>query len=77
MMASSICSLILGATSEAALLNHPDFDIGKLNSLSKLIKRSLTLCGQVASVNTLIICHASDVIDCVLCLIVSLQLCKE
>nr|GMD47403.1 neurochondrin isoform X1 [Ipomoea batatas] len=46
MMASSICSLILGATSEAALLNHPDFDIGKLSSLSKLIKRSLTLCGQ-------------------------------
>nr|GMD42589.1 neurochondrin isoform X1 [Ipomoea batatas] len=46
MMASSICSLILGATSEAALLNHPDFEIGKLSSLSKLIKRSLTLCGQ-------------------------------
>ncbi|XP_019173994.1 PREDICTED: neurochondrin isoform X1 [Ipomoea nil] len=46
MMASSICSLILGATSEAALLNHPEFDIGKLSSLSKLIKRSLTLCGQ-------------------------------
>nr|GMD40917.1 neurochondrin isoform X2 [Ipomoea batatas] len=72
MMASSICSLILGATSEAALLNHPDFDIGKLSSLSKLIKRSLTLCGQVASMNTLTLYHVYDVIDCVLCLIVAL-----
>ncbi|CAH9143271.1 unnamed protein product [Cuscuta epithymum] len=46
LLASSICSLILSATCEAALVNHSNFDSGKLISLSKLIKRSLTLCGQ-------------------------------
>ncbi|PIN23138.1 Neurochondrin/leucine-rich protein (Neurochondrin) [Handroanthus impetiginosus] len=46
MMASSICSLILDATSEEALLRHPDFNMDNLIALSQLIKRSLVTCGQ-------------------------------
>lgn len=47
MMASSICALILGSTSEEALLCHPDFDIDSLISLSQLMKKSLAICSQV------------------------------
>lgn len=47
MMASSICSLILDLTSEEALLNHPDFISGDVGNLSKLIRRSFVMCGQV------------------------------
>ncbi|CAA2954494.1 neurochondrin isoform X1 [Olea europaea subsp. europaea] len=46
MMASSICALILGSTSEEALLCHPDFDIDSLISLSQLVKKSLAICSQ-------------------------------
>ncbi|GMY29228.1 neurochondrin isoform X1 [Fagus crenata] len=46
MMASSICALIFDFTSEEALLNHPNFDPSSLNSLSRLIARSLALCEQ-------------------------------
>ncbi|KAJ8751729.1 hypothetical protein K2173_025902 [Erythroxylum novogranatense] len=41
MMASSICSLILDHTSEAALLKHPNFDSSSINSLARVIARSL------------------------------------
>ncbi|CAI9771476.1 unnamed protein product [Fraxinus pennsylvanica] len=44
MMASSICALILGLTSEEALLHHPDFDNDSLISLSQLMKKSLVIC---------------------------------
>jgi len=47
MMASSICALIFDFTSEEALLNHPSFDTSSLNSLSRLIARSLALYEQV------------------------------
>ncbi|KAK7821283.1 hypothetical protein CFP56_037896 [Quercus suber] len=46
MMASSICALIFGFTSEEAVLNHPSFDTSSLNSLSRLIARSLALYEQ-------------------------------
>ncbi|KAG2691426.1 hypothetical protein I3760_08G008400 [Carya illinoinensis] len=46
MMASSICALIFDFTSEKALLNHPNFDGGSLNGLSRLIARSLASGGQ-------------------------------
>ncbi|XP_062110966.1 uncharacterized protein LOC133822599 [Humulus lupulus] len=41
MMASSICSLVLDFTSEDALLGSSNFDENTLNSLSRLIARSL------------------------------------
>lgn len=47
LMAGSICSLIFDATSEAALLSHPNFELGALNSLNQLILRSLAVGGQV------------------------------
>jgi hypothetical protein len=47
MMASSIGALILDFTSEEALLKHPNFDRSSLNSLSRLIARSLASCGPV------------------------------
>ncbi|KZV57873.1 neurochondrin-like [Dorcoceras hygrometricum] len=40
-MASTICALILDSTSEEALLQHPNFNIDNLTSLSLLLKRSL------------------------------------
>lgn len=46
LMAGSICSLIFDATSEAALLSHPNFELGALNSLNQLILRSLAVGGQ-------------------------------
>ncbi|KAK6927591.1 Neurochondrin [Dillenia turbinata] len=46
MMASSICSLVFDSTSEEALLRHPDFEDSTLNSLSRLIARSLATFGQ-------------------------------
>lgn len=45
-MASSICALVFDFTSEDALLNHPDFSSSCLNSLSRLIARSLASWGQ-------------------------------
>lgn len=47
MMASSICALVFDFTSEEALLNHPDLSSSCLNSLSRLIARSLASWGQV------------------------------
>ncbi|XP_062163182.1 uncharacterized protein LOC133870141 [Alnus glutinosa] len=49
MMASSIGALILDFTSEEALLKHPNFDRSSLNSLSRLIARSLASCGPEMS----------------------------
>ncbi|KAK6249253.1 hypothetical protein QUC31_020818 [Theobroma cacao] len=46
MMASSICALVFDFTSEEALLNHPDLSSSCLNSLSRLIARSLASWGQ-------------------------------
>ncbi|GER51721.1 neurochondrin family protein [Striga asiatica] len=46
MMASSICSLVLGSTSEEFLLRHPEFNSDNLNALAKLIKRSLVTSSQ-------------------------------
>ncbi|KHG18103.1 Neurochondrin [Gossypium arboreum] len=46
MMASSICTLIFDMTSENALLNHPSFSSSCLDSLSRLIARSLASWGQ-------------------------------
>ncbi|CAA0841969.1 neurochondrin family protein [Striga hermonthica] len=46
MMASSICSLVLGSTSEEFLLRHPEFNSDNLNTLAKLIKRSLITSNQ-------------------------------
>ncbi|MBA0626457.1 hypothetical protein Godav_004123, partial [Gossypium davidsonii] len=46
MMASSICTLIFDMTSENALLNHPSLSSSCLNSLSRLIARSLASWGQ-------------------------------
>lgn len=47
MMASSICALIFDMTSEEALVKNPNFDNNSLNSLSRLIARSLASWGQV------------------------------
>ncbi|KAM7492915.1 hypothetical protein LguiB_027524 [Lonicera macranthoides] len=49
MMASSICALIFDSTSERALMNHPDFKGACINSLSQLIRRSLTIGQDVMS----------------------------
>ncbi|XVE97374.1 hypothetical protein REPUB_Repub03eG0014200 [Reevesia pubescens] len=46
MMAASICTLVFDFTSEDALLNHPDFNSSCLDSLSRLIARSLASWGQ-------------------------------
>ncbi|ONI34530.1 hypothetical protein PRUPE_1G485900 [Prunus persica] len=46
MMASSICALLFDFTSEKALLKHPNFDVSTLDSLSRLIARSLASWGQ-------------------------------
>lgn len=46
MMASSICALIFDYTSEEALLKHPDFNQKDLNSLTRLIVRSLATDSQ-------------------------------
>lgn len=47
MMAASICSLILDLTSsEEALLCHPEFSKDDLIILSKLIRKSLGVCGR-------------------------------
>ncbi|KAK8505402.1 hypothetical protein V6N13_045842 [Hibiscus sabdariffa] len=46
MMASSICSLVFDLTSENDLLNHPGFSSSCLDSLSRLIARSLASWGQ-------------------------------
>ncbi|KAF9614535.1 hypothetical protein IFM89_019198 [Coptis chinensis] len=46
MMASSICTLIFDSTSEEALLSHPDFKPSTLNSLARLIAKSLRTSGQ-------------------------------
>ncbi|XP_031279769.1 neurochondrin [Pistacia vera] len=46
MMASSICALIFDMTSEEALVKNPNFDNNSLNSLSRLIARSLASWGQ-------------------------------
>lgn len=46
MMASSICTLLFDFTSEKALLKHPNFDDSSLNSLSRLIARSMASWGQ-------------------------------
>ncbi|OMO90747.1 Neurochondrin [Corchorus olitorius] len=45
-MASSICALVFDLTSEDALLNHPGFSSTYLDSLSRLIARSLASWGQ-------------------------------
>ncbi|KAF8393093.1 hypothetical protein HHK36_021334 [Tetracentron sinense] len=47
MMASSICSLIFDSTSEESFLKYPEFDRNTLNSMSRLIVRSLATCEQV------------------------------
>lgn len=63
MMASSICSLILDLTSEEALLNNPDFTSGDIGNLSKLIRRSFVMCGQVIhSLMLQLFCYC--LIDC-------------
>ncbi|XP_073011060.1 uncharacterized protein [Typha latifolia] len=41
MMASSICTLVFDLTSEESLLSHSNFDFSTLESLSRLIMRSL------------------------------------
>ncbi|XP_027364186.1 neurochondrin [Abrus precatorius] len=46
MMASSICALVFDYTSEAALLNCPDFNYSTLSSLYRLIARCLTASEQ-------------------------------
>ncbi|KAE8732809.1 hypothetical protein F3Y22_tig00001728pilonHSYRG00062 [Hibiscus syriacus] len=46
MMASSICSLIFNLTSENDLLNHAGFSSSCLDSLSRLVARSLASWGQ-------------------------------
>uniref|UniRef100_A0A7N0ZSR6 Neurochondrin n=1 Tax=Kalanchoe fedtschenkoi TaxID=63787 RepID=A0A7N0ZSR6_KALFE len=46
MMASSICSLLFDYTSEKALLRHPKFDKNAYTLLFKLMRRSLTKCGE-------------------------------
>lgn len=47
MMASSICSLLFDFTSEDALAGHSNFDESTLNSLCRLIARSMASWGQV------------------------------
>ncbi|WCJ30351.1 neurochondrin family protein [Euphorbia peplus] len=49
MMASSICALLFDCTSEDALLNHPNFSISSLGSLSRLMARSLAFSKQEMS----------------------------
>ncbi|KAG2249835.1 hypothetical protein Bca4012_086812 [Brassica carinata] len=49
MMAASICSLIFDFTSEDALLKQPGFDGGSLDSLGRIIARSLPSSGQGTS----------------------------
>lgn len=51
MMAASICSLIFDFTSEDALLKQPGFDGGSLDSLGRIIARSLPSSGQVCDVS--------------------------
>ncbi|KAL9675403.1 hypothetical protein QQ045_003605 [Rhodiola kirilowii] len=46
MMASSICALLFDYTSEKALLRHPKFDKNACSLLFKLMRRSLTQCGE-------------------------------
>ncbi|KAG5394793.1 hypothetical protein IGI04_024756 [Brassica rapa subsp. trilocularis] len=46
MMAASICSLICDFTSEEALLKQPSFNGSSLDSLARLIARSLSSSGQ-------------------------------
>ncbi|CAA7046381.1 unnamed protein product [Microthlaspi erraticum] len=46
MMAASICSLIFDFTSEDALLKQPNFNGSSLDSLARLITRSLSSWGQ-------------------------------
>ncbi|XP_015572598.1 neurochondrin isoform X2 [Ricinus communis] len=46
MMASSICALIFDYTSEQALLCHPKFNSSSLESLSRIIAKSLALLKQ-------------------------------
>ncbi|XP_024023601.1 neurochondrin [Morus notabilis] len=46
MMASSICSLLFDFTSEDALVGHSNFDESTLNSLCRLIARSMASWGQ-------------------------------
>ncbi|KAL1210380.1 hypothetical protein V5N11_006711 [Cardamine amara subsp. amara] len=46
MMAASVCSLIFDFTSEDALLKQPDFNASSLDSLARLIARSLSSWGQ-------------------------------
>ncbi|XP_010432777.1 PREDICTED: neurochondrin-like [Camelina sativa] len=49
MMAASICSLIFEFTSEEALLKQPNFNGSSLDSLARLIARSLSSWGQDTS----------------------------
>ncbi|XP_065849529.1 uncharacterized protein [Euphorbia lathyris] len=49
MMASSICALLFDSTSEEALLNHPNFSIRSLGSLSQLMARSFAFSKQEKS----------------------------
>ncbi|XP_010437958.1 PREDICTED: neurochondrin homolog [Camelina sativa] len=49
MMAASICSLIFDFTSEDALLKQPNFNGSSLDSLARLIARSLSSWGQDTS----------------------------
>ncbi|XP_065851150.1 uncharacterized protein [Euphorbia lathyris] len=49
MMASSICALLFDSTSEEALLNHPNFSINSLGSLSQLMARSFAFPKQETS----------------------------
>ncbi|KAG2261334.1 hypothetical protein Bca52824_068413 [Brassica carinata] len=46
MMAASICSLICDFTTEEALLKQPSFNNSSLDSLARLIARSLSSSGQ-------------------------------
>ena len=49
MMAASICSLICDFTSEEALFKQPSFNGSSLDSLARLIARSLSSSGQDTS----------------------------
>ncbi|XP_073055242.1 uncharacterized protein [Primulina eburnea] len=54
MMASTICALILDSTSEEALLQHTNFNIDNLISLSLLMKRSLATTDPVTSMDLMV-----------------------
>ncbi|XP_073301479.1 uncharacterized protein [Primulina huaijiensis] len=54
MMASTICALILDSTSEEALLQHTNFNIDNLISLSLLMKRSLATTVPVTSMDLMV-----------------------